>query len=134
MSSEDKKSILSHVSIGTNKFKEAIQFYDAVFEAIGIKRVIELLDYNAVAYGKAAPEFWVQTPCNDLPAQTANGIHFGFSCETKEQVQEFYAAAIKAGGVSEGEPGPRPHYGIEYYGCFVKDLDGHKIEAMHWQE
>ena len=128
------RKIISHVSIGTNQFKKAIEFYDSVFTAIGIKRVIELLDYNAVAYGKTHPEFWVQTPVNDLPAETANGIHFGFSCESQKHVDSFYEAAIKAGATCEGPPGPRPHYGIEYYGCFVKDLDGHKIEAMHWKE
>ena len=26
-------------------------------------------------------------------------------------------------------PGPRPEYGPGYYGAFVYDLDGHKIEA-----
>ena len=32
----------------------------------------------------------------------------------------------------DGAPGPRPHYGPQYWGCFVRDLDGHKIEAMAW--
>jgi predicted lactoylglutathione lyase len=25
-------------------------------------------------------------------------------------------------------------YGPQYYGAFVHDLDGHKIEAMFWDE
>ena len=29
-------------------------------------------------------------------------------------------------------PRPRPEYGEPYYGCFVRDLDGHKIEAAYW--
>jgi lactoylglutathione lyase len=47
-------------------------------------------------------------------------------------VDAFYAAAIAAGATDDGAPGGRPHYGPEYYGCFVRDLDGHKIEAMAW--
>ncbi len=44
----------------------------------------------------------------------------------------FHRAAIAAGAVDEGAPGPRPEYGEPYYGCFVRDLDGHKIEAAYW--
>ena len=45
---------------------------------------------------------------------------------------QFDQAALDAGAASEGEPGPRAEYGEPYYGCFVRDLDGHKIEATFW--
>ena len=45
---------------------------------------------------------------------------------------DYRQAAIAAGAVDEGAPGPRPEYGEPYYGCFVRDLDGHKIEAAYW--
>ena len=41
----------------------------------------------------------------------------------------FHDAALKAGGSNGGEPGPRPDYGFAYYGAFIYDLDGNKIEA-----
>src|SRR5690606_37499382 len=41
-------------------------------------------------------------------------------------------AALSAGATDEGAPGPREEYGAPYYGCFVRDLDGHKIEAAYW--
>ena len=46
----------------------------------------------------------------------------------------FSAAAIKAGGTDDGAPGPRQEYGDAYYGCFVRDPDGHKIEATFWDK
>ena len=49
-------------------------------------------------------------------------------------MDEFYKLGLANGGTGEGEPGPRPHYGQEYYGCFLRDLDGNKIEAMCWNE
>ena len=101
-------SILSHVSLGTNRFEEA------------------------VAYGRAFPEFWVQAPCDGQRAQAANGVHVAFLAASPQQVQAFHAAALAAGGTDDGAPGPRPHYGPQYWGCFVRDLDGHKIEAMAW--
>ena len=47
-------------------------------------------------------------------------------------VDAFYHAALDAGGTGDGAPGPRPEYGAPYYGCFVRDPDGHKIEATFW--
>src|SRR5690349_11667193 len=41
----------------------------------------------------------------------------------------FYDAVLAQGGSNNGEPGPRPDYGPDYYGAFVYDLDGNKIEA-----
>ncbi|MEM7067669.1 MAG: VOC family protein [Pseudomonadota bacterium] len=131
MSSENK-SIMSHVSLGTNDLDAALSFYDEVLGTLDIARVFELETGGAVAYGKSYPEFWVQTPENEEPAGVANGVHFAFLAPSKEAVHDFWEVALDAGGSAMGEPGPRPHYGEPYYGCFVLDLDGHKIEAMFW--
>ncbi len=123
-------SILSHVSIGTNDFAKAVAFYDQVLPTIGCKKLEEFP--GGVAYGKRFPEFWVQSPIDGQAASIGNGIHFGFIAPSKAAVHAFYEAAIAAGGVDDGAPGPRPHFGEPYYGCFVRDLDGHKIEAAFW--
>ena len=123
-------SIVSHVSLGTNDYDKAKAFYDAIMPIIGSRCLEEFP--GAAAYGKMFPEFWIQSPIDSNPATTGNGIHIGFIAPTKEAVHAFYEAAIAAGATSDGEPGPRPHYGEPYYGCFVRDLDGHKIEAAFW--
>ena len=87
---------------------------------------------GAVAWGKIYPEFWVQTPINGEPASLGNGTHIGFWADSQDAVRAFYDAAIAAGATDDGAPGPRPEYGEPYYGCFVRDLDGHKIEASYW--
>ncbi len=127
---DDIPSILSHVSIGTNQFEQALAFYDAVLPVLGCRRLMEHPD--AVAYGKQYPEFWLQTPFDGQPATVGNGTHIGFIAPTKAAVHAFYEAALAAGGQDEGAPGARADYGEPYYGCFVRDLDGHKIEAAFW--
>lgn len=127
---EDNPSILSHVSIGTNNFGRATRFYDSVLPSVGCKRIIEHPD--AVAYGKVYPEFWVQTPIDGEAASVGNGFHIGFFASSKKAVDDFHRAALKAGSSDDGAPGPRPEYGAPYYGCFVRDPDGHKIEATYW--
>lgn len=128
--SNENQSIISHVSIGTNQFDKARAFYDAVLPALNIKVIME--HPGAVAYGRLYPEFWVQTPHDGKPASLGNGFHMGFGTANKEQVHAFYDAALAAGASCDGPPGPRPLYGDPYYGCFVRDLDGHKIEAAYW--
>jgi catechol 2,3-dioxygenase-like lactoylglutathione lyase family enzyme len=129
-SGDNNPSILSHVSIGTNQFERAVAFYDKVLSTLGCKR---LMDYpDAIAYGKQYPEFWVQTPIDGQPATVGNGTHISFIAQTKAAVDAFYEAALSAGGVDEGAPGIRPEYSELYYGCFVRDPDGHKVEATFW--
>jgi catechol 2,3-dioxygenase-like lactoylglutathione lyase family enzyme len=126
----ENPSILSHISLGTNDFARAVAFYDRVLPTLGCKRIME--HPGAVAYGREFPEFWVQTPIDGRPASVGNGSHFGFFAPSKEAVQAFFEAALDAGAQDDGAPGPRPEYGAPYYGCFVRDLDGHKIEAAFW--
>ena len=120
--------MLHHVSVGVRDVERATTFYDAVLAALGYKRVMEFLPY-AVAYGDRQPSFWVQLPHNQQPASVGNGVHIGFIARSKDAVHRFHAAALAKGGASGGEPGPRPDYGADYYGAFVLDLDGNKLEA-----
>ena len=120
--------MLHHVSVGVTDVTRAAKFYDAVLGTLGYKRVMEFLPY-ALAYGEHHPEFWIQLPHDQKPMSVGNGVHLGFVARTKNQVNKFHQAALAQGGSNNGEPGPRPDYGPDYYGAFVYDLDGNKIEA-----
>jgi len=50
----------------------------------------------------------------------------------REAVEALHVAGLEAGGVHDGSPRPRPDYGPGYYGAFLRDPDGHKIEAAYW--
>jgi catechol 2,3-dioxygenase-like lactoylglutathione lyase family enzyme len=124
---DNNPSILAHISLGTNDFERAIAFYDRVLSKLGCKRLMEYP--SAVVYGKQYPEFWIGTPLDGQPATVGNGTHVGFIASTKEAVHAFHEAALAAGGKDEGAPGSRSDYSDAYYGCFVRDPNGHKIEA-----
>ncbi len=121
--------MLHHVSIGVRDVPTAAEFYDKVLGALGYKRVMEFMPH-AVAYGDTAPEFWVGLPHNQQAPSVGNGAHFSFAAKSKGAVQKFYAVALELGGSDDGAPGPRPDYGPDYYGAFVKDPEGNKIEAV----
>jgi catechol 2,3-dioxygenase-like lactoylglutathione lyase family enzyme len=120
--------MLHHVSVGVRDVERAAKFYDAVLGALGYKRVMEFLPY-AVAYGESQPSFWVQLPHNQQVAMAGNGVHISFIAKSQEAVDLFHDTAMEQGAQNAGEPGPRPDYSPDYYGAFVFDLDGNKLEA-----
>jgi catechol 2,3-dioxygenase-like lactoylglutathione lyase family enzyme len=120
--------MLHHVSIGVNDVARAAEFYDAVLGALGYKRTAQYLPY-AIAYGEGMSEFWIQLPHDQEAPSPGNGAHIGFAARTQDAVHRFHDMALANGGTDEGAPGPRPDYGPEYFGAFVRDPFGNKVEA-----
>lgn len=124
--------MIDHVSIGANDIAAARAFYESVLAAVGLRIVDEaagrFVDFGAG--GPLEPEFSIETPTNGRRASPGNGVHVAFRVGTRDAVDAFHAAALAAGGRSDGAPGPRPNYGPHYYGAFVFDLEGNKIEAV----
>ncbi len=126
--SELNPSVLSHVSLGTNDYPRAKAFYDAVLPTLQIRCVMDFP--GAAGYGRAFPEFWVQRPHDGGRAAVGNGTHVAFLANSEAEVRAFHAAALAHGATDDGPPGLRPEYDAAYYAAFVRDPDGHKIEAM----
>ncbi len=99
-------SILSHISLGTNRFEEAAAFYDQVLAPLGCQRI--MAHPGAIAWGREYPEFWLQTPIDGAPATVGNGTHVGFFANDRAAVDAFHRAALAAGASDEGAPGPAP--------------------------
>lgn len=59
------------------------------------------------------------------------GLYLGIVCDTNEQVDAAYAAAIKAGGTDEGAPADRTYFAPGYYAANVADFDGNRLEFVH---
>jgi catechol 2,3-dioxygenase-like lactoylglutathione lyase family enzyme len=127
---DDTLPTLSHLSLGTTDLDRAGAFYDRVLAVLGIRR-IEAFP-GGIGWGRRFPEFWMQTPIDGAPAAVGNGTHVAFLAADRAGVDAFHAAGLAAGGRCEGPPGPRPAYGEHYYAAFLRDPDGHKIEAMVW--
>ena len=57
-------------------------------------------------------------------------MHAAFKVDSRATVDAFHAAALAHGGTDEGAPGLRPQYHPNYYGAYVRDPDGNKIQAV----
>ena len=124
-------TVISHITLGTNDPARAVRFYDEVLGILGFDRLPKPAG-KPPAYEKngGMPTIYLYTPEDGRPATWGNGTHVAFVAETKQAVDGFHAAALKLGGMCEGKPGPRPHYGDNYYAAYVRDPDGNKLQAV----
>jgi len=124
---------LDHVSVGVADMKKAKAFYDAVLAPLGMVPVMPVeISGRLVGLGygdDGHPSFWIQFPINGQAASMGNGVHIGFRAKTRADVDAFYLAALEHGGIDDGAPGLRHEYHPNYYGAFVRDPNGNKIEA-----
>jgi catechol 2,3-dioxygenase-like lactoylglutathione lyase family enzyme len=125
--------MLSHVTIGTNDLERAKAFYDAVIATLGIGCIANEPEHGLVGYAQApnaVPQVYLVRPIDGRAASPGNGQTFAFVAPDRATVRAFHAAALAAGGSCEGPPGLRPHYHPDYYGAYLRDLDGHKIACV----
>ncbi len=122
--------MFSHVTIGTNDMPRAIAFYDKVLGALGYSALFKF--DNAVAYGAdmKGPKTFILFPFDGGNAAPGNGMHIAYLAPSRAAVDGFHAAALEMGGTSEGAPGLREHYHPNYYGAYVRDPDGNKLQAV----
>jgi len=124
--------MLDHISLVVADLPRSVGFYCAAPAPLSIVKRVELsaemTGTSAYAGFGAAAEmrsfFWIGTG-----SQPSGAVHVAFTAQTRGQVDEFYRAALAAGGKDNGPPGIRAHYHPDYYGAFVRDPDGHNIEA-----
>lgn len=120
--------MIHHVSLGTNDVARSRRFYDPVMEVLGL-RLLKASDDSA-DYGISAVIFSLETPVDGKPASAGNGVHIAFDAGGRDTVDKFYRVALQHGGTDAGAPGLRPEYDPHYYGAFILDFEGNKIEAV----
>lgn len=119
----------SHTTVGAGDFARAEAFYDAVMAALG--HPVLFKRGSALAYGTpTGPKFFVLPPYDGGEVRPGNGVHIAFIAPDRATVDAFHAAALANGGRDEGAPGPRPHYHPNYYGAYVRDPEGNKLQAV----
>ncbi|MBV8756761.1 MAG: VOC family protein [Deltaproteobacteria bacterium] len=114
--------MIDHIGIAVSDFEKSVAFYTKALAPLGYTLVMTW-QQNA-GFGRGKPDFWIGK------GAPKDAIHVAFKAAGRAQVRAFYEAAIAAGGTDNGAPGDRPHYHEHYYGAFVRDPDGHNVEAV----
>ena len=123
--------MIDHISIPVADLVRSTAFYDAVLATLGLSRRKERR--GAIGYGpqtRLAPVFWILDRASEGSASPGIGLHVSFVAPDRASVRAFHAAGLHCGGEDAGAPGLRPQYTMPFYGAFVLDPDGFKIEAV----
>jgi catechol 2,3-dioxygenase-like lactoylglutathione lyase family enzyme len=117
--------MLDHVSLQVDDLEASAEFYDAVLEPLGSRRIMAV--DGAIGYGPDFPSFWIGT------ATTGDGFretHIAFTAPDRGTVLAFREAAVAMGAEVLHEPRVFPEYHPTYFGVFVRDPDGNHVEAV----
>jgi len=130
---QSRRCMIDHVSIAVRDLVRASAFYEAVHACLGYVKID--VRPATVGFGKRYSEFWLnhRPDMFVLPSDSGaqnNGVHVCLRAPTTAAVDGFHAAALAAGGASDGARGLRPHHGEGYYAAFIRDPDGNRIEAV----
>jgi catechol 2,3-dioxygenase-like lactoylglutathione lyase family enzyme len=120
--------MIDHVSVGVRDLESAARFYEMTLAALGLSRLVSRP--ATVGFGKNYPEFWINLRTEMTAVPHESGTHICLRAKTTAEVDAFHAAALGAGGTSDGAPGLRPHDRVRYYAAFIIDPDGNRIEAV----
>jgi len=120
--------MIDHISIGVSDLEASSAFYETILVAIGLTKLADRAD--TVGFGKKYPEFWINRRRDMAPVTADSGVHVCLRVRSESAVDAFYAGALAAGAADAGAPGLRPEYSANYYGAFIQDPDGNKIEVV----
>ncbi len=122
--------MLDHLGFPVSDYARSKAFYEQALAPLGYSLVMEVQqddsDLPAAGFGaNGKPDFWIGGE-----GGLNKPVHLALAARDRAAVDDFYRAAISAGGKDNGAPGLRPHYHPNYYAAFVFDPDGHNIEAV----
>ena len=120
--------MIDHVSIAVRDLDAMGRFYEAVLHTLGYRKL--RVAASTLGFGKPYPEFWLNHRPGTAPPPADSGHHVCLRAPDMKAVEAFHAAALQAGGSSDGAPGLRPEYSEGYYAAFVRDPEGNRIEAV----
>ena len=116
--------MISYITVGTNRFDDAVAFYDAIMPDMGAVRAYAAETSVGWGRGIGTPMFIVTKPYDQQQATVGNGTMAAFDIATPDLVDALHAKVLALGGASEGDPGPR---GDTIYSGYWRDLDGNKF-------
>ena len=117
--------MIEHIAFEVSDLGRSARFYDAMFFALGARRVFE--GDAAIAYGHDREQLWL-VQRGRVPAPGYG--HVALTASGRVAVDAAHAAGLRNGGRDDGAPAARPQYGPRYYAGYLRDPDGLRVELV----
>ena len=116
--------MFDHVALNVSNPKKSREFYENALKPMGIGVAATFENWTGFGRGEK-PQLWIvqRDP-------VSKGAHIALNAPDRKAVDDFYKAALAAGGKDNGKPGVRTDYSPTYYAAFVFDPDGNNIEVV----
>ncbi len=118
--------VIDHVSLQVNDLASSTAFYKVVLAPLGLQAIPAEGGWVGFADLDRAP-FWIGPA---VEHNQSRELHIAFTAGDRTAVQGFHAAALSIDAEILHAPRTFPEYHPNYFGCFVRDPDGHNIEAV----
>ena len=122
--------MLDHIGVQVADVEASLDFYLRAFAPIGMREVMRFPVGDAFVVGLAGPDgiphFWL----SPAAGAEARELHVAFQAADRSAVDAVHDAAVEAGAEVLHAPREFPEYHPGYYGVFLRDLDGHNVEAV----
>ncbi len=122
--------MLDHLGLQAADVETSVAFYLRVLAPLDVREAMRFPVAGSFALGLAAgtggPDFWISPA---FGAETRE-LHVGFSAPDRAAVDAVHEAALAAGVEVLHAPREWPEYHPGYYAVFLRDPDGHNIEAV----
>lgn len=123
--------MLDHLGVQATDVEASLAYYLRVFAPIGIREAMRFPAGESfvvgLAAGESSPRFWL----SPAAGQETRELHVAFQAPGRASVDAVHAAAVEAGVEVLHAPREWPEYHPGYYAVFLRDPDGHNVEAVH---
>ncbi|SFJ39734.1 VOC family protein [Amycolatopsis sacchari] len=123
--------MLDHLGVQAADVEKSLAFYVRVFAPIGMREAVRIpagdVTVVGLAAGESPPEFWLSS----AGREEARELHVAFRAPDRAAVDAVHEAALAEGVEVLHAPREWPEYHPGYYAVFLRDPDGHNVEAVH---
>jgi catechol 2,3-dioxygenase-like lactoylglutathione lyase family enzyme len=123
--------MLDHVGVQVADVEKSLAFYLTAFGPLGVHEAMRFPVGPSFVVGLAGaddvPQFWLSPAMRPEDRE----LHVAFRAPDRAAVDAVHQAALAAGYEVLHAPREWPEYHPGYYGVFLRDLDGHNVEAVH---
>ena len=122
--------MFDHVGIQAADVEASVRYYLSVFAPLDFHEMMRFDTPGGPVVGLAGranqPQFWL----SPNERGDAREDHIAFAADSRDEVDAVHDAAVAAGVEVLHAPKEWPEYHDGYYAVFLRDPDGHNVEAV----